>query len=167
MNQHIDKAVYNANKDLIASKRYNPLLGILLTAASIVMLWGNSSAQFLIDNDMLSQWNLLLALTMLSTGLTMICYYLFGDSISAVDKTSGERLYRSEYFFETNELPKITQAIEQGNFSLLEQMPKSYQPAAQVIIYKSDSGSLVAAQALQYQNPVCDIIVFKKGEYSA
>lgn len=165
MEKIIDDAIYNASPD-ITRRRYNPLLGILLTAASIVMLWANENIELFTNSDVLTQWNLLTASCMLCTGATMICYRLFGDSSAPVEKQSRERLYRSEYTFGLHDLPKIEEAVEQGNFSLLQQLPHSYQPAAQVVYYRTDSGSVIAAQVLKNSEPASEIKVFHKGEYA-
>ena len=76
-----------------------------------------------------------------------------------------ERLYRSEYSFEAHDLPKVQSAIECGNFAVLQNLPRSYQPAAQVICYRTDSGSLIAAQVLMNRQPTGEIKVFRAGEY--
>ena len=75
------------------------------------------------------------------------------------------RLYRSEYSFEAHDLPKVQSAIECGNFAVLQNLPRSYQPAAQVICYRTDSGSLIAAQVLMNRQPTGEIKVFRAGEY--
>mgnify|MGYP007046662271 CR=1 FL=1 len=92
----IDDAIYSASPE-IACRRYNPSLGIVLTAGSIALLWANSHVSLFTENDMLSQWNLLISSCILCTGIVMICYRLFGDSSAPVEKRSRERLYRSEY----------------------------------------------------------------------
>ena len=76
-----------------------------------------------------------------------------------------QRLYRSEYSFEAHDLSKVQSAIECGNFSVLQNLPRSYQPAAQVICYRTDSGSLIAAQVLMNRQPTGEIKVFRAGEY--
>ena len=79
MKNMIDDAIYSASPE-IACRRYNPSLGIVLTAGSITLLWANSHASLFTENDMLSQWNLLISSCILCTGIVMICYRLFGDS---------------------------------------------------------------------------------------
>lgn len=160
----IDDAIYTASPE-IARHRYNPILGILITAASIALLWANTNTRFFDEHELIAQWNLLISLCMLCTGLTMVCYWSFGDSSAPVEKKTRERLYRMEYSFEKNELPRITAAIEKGNFALLQQLPRSYQPSAQVIYYRTDSGSMIAAQVLINHEPASDIRVFHQGEY--
>ena len=164
MKNMIDDAIYSASPE-IACRRYNPSLGIVLTAGSITRLWANSHASLFTENDMLSQWNLLISSCILCTGIVMICYRLFGDSSAPVEKRSRERLYRSEYSFEAHDLPKVQSAIECGNFAVLQNLPRSYQPAAQVICYRTDSGSLIAAQVLMNRQPTGEIKVFRAGEY--
>lgn len=93
MKNMIDDAIYSASPE-IACRRYNPSLGIVLTAGSITLLWANSHASLFTENDMLSQWNLLISSCILCTGIVMICYRLFGDSSAPVEKRSRERLYR-------------------------------------------------------------------------
>ena len=164
MKNMIDDAIYSASPE-IACRRYNPSLGIVLTAGSITLLWANSHASLFTENDMLSQWNLLISSCILCTGIVMICYRLFGDSSAPVEKRSRERLYRSEYSFEAPDLPTVQSAIECGNFAVLQNLPRSYQPAAQVICYRTDSGSLIAAQVLMNRQPTGEIKVFRAGEY--
>ena len=96
MKNMIDDAIYSASPE-ITCRRYNPSLGIVLTAGSIALLWANSHVSLFTENDMLSQWNLLISSCILCTGIVMICYRLFGDSSAPVEKRSRERLYRSEY----------------------------------------------------------------------
>ena len=47
----------------------------------------------------------------------------------------------------------------------MQNLPRSYQPAAQVICYRTDSGSLIAAQVLMNRQPTGEIKVFRAGEY--
>ena len=83
-----------------------------------------------------------------------------------MERATGERLYRSEYFFETSELPRIREAVETGDFSLIGKLPRSYQPAAEVVCYRTESGSILAAQLLQRHEPQCDVLVFREGNYT-
>ena len=121
MKNMIDDAIYSASPE-ITCRRYNPSLGIVLTAGSIALLWANSHVSLFTENDMLSQWNLLISSCILCTGIVMICYRLFGDSSAPVEKRSRERLYRSEYSFEAHDLPKVQSAIECGNFAVLQNL---------------------------------------------
>lgn len=164
-NNTIDDAIYTASTE-IARHRYNPLLGIILTALSIFGLWANVNLYLFEQHELLGQWNLLICSCVLCTGLTMICYRLFGDSSSPIEKQSHEKLFRSEYSFEVNELPKITAAVEAGDFTMLQKLPRSYQPSMQVICYRTDSGSVIAAQVLRNQEPAGPIRVFRQGEYA-
>ena len=75
MKNMIDDAIYSASPE-IACRRYNPSLGIVLTAGSIALLWANSHVSLFTENDMLSQWNLLISSCILCTGIVMICYRL-------------------------------------------------------------------------------------------
>ena len=95
---HIDRAIYHASKDIVC-RRYNPLAGIVLTIVGAALLWANYHVSYFDERELLAQWNLLLSSCLLLTGLTMICYRLFGDSSAPVERATGERLYRSEYFF--------------------------------------------------------------------
>lgn len=164
-NALIDEAIYTASPD-ITKHRYNPLLGFLLTIASIILLWGNTHFEWLENHDLAAQWNLLISSCILCTGLTMVCYRFFGDSSAPIEKTRRERLYRMEYSFESNELNKIKAAVESGNFELLNALPRCYQPASQVICYRTDSGSIIAAQVINQQQPASEILVFREGEYA-
>ena len=125
MKNMIDDAIYSASPE-ITCRRYNPSLGIVLTAGSIALLWANSHVSLFTENDMLSQWNLLISSCILCTGIVMICYRLFGDSSAPVEKRSRERLYRSEYSFEAHDLSKVQSAIECGNFSVLQNLPSGH-----------------------------------------
>ena len=165
MKTNIDNSIYTASPE-ITRRRYNPLLGIVLTAGSIALLWTNETSEVFQMNDMLYQWNLLFSSCLLCTGLTMICYRFFGDSSAPVEKKTKERLYRTEHSFEAHDLPKVVAAVEQGNFAMLKQLPRCYQSAAQVICYSTDSGSVMAAQVLRNQEPASDIRIFHAGEYA-
>lgn len=162
---HIDRAIYHVSKDIVC-RRYNPLAGIVLTIVGAALLWANYHVSYFDERELLAQWNLLLSSCLLLTGLTMICYRLFGDSSAPVERATGERLYRSEYFFETSELPRIREAVETGDFSLIGKLPRSYQPAAEVVCYRTESGSILAAQLLQRHEPQCDVLVFREGNYT-
>jgi len=164
MKNMIDDAIYSASPE-IACRRYNPSLGIVLTAGSIALLWANSHVSLFTENDMLSQWNLLISSCILCTGIVMICYRVARHGRRREGQRTGERLYRSEYSFEAHDLPKVQSAIECGNFAVLQNLPRSYQPAAQVICYRTDSGSLIAAQVLMNRQPTGEIKVFRAGEY--
>lgn len=160
----IDDAIYHVSPEIIRH-RYNPLLGIVLTALSIFLLWANSNSAIFEQNDMFAQWNLLFSSCLLCAGLTMICYRFFGDSSAPVDKKNRERLYRSEYSFEQHDLPRVRTAIESGDFTLLQTLPRSFQPAAQVVCYRTDSGSMIAAQVLVNREPTCEVRIYRAGEY--
>ena len=122
MKNMIDDAIYSASPE-ITCRRYNPSLGIVLTAGSIALLWANSHVSLFTENDMLSQWNLLISSCILCTGIVMICYRLFGDSSAPVEKRSRERLYRSEYSFEAHDLPKVQSAQLCGTAEPAPQLP--------------------------------------------
>lgn len=165
MNKLIDDAIYTASPDIVRH-RYNPLLGMVLTVAALALLWANSNVALFENSAPLSQWNLLISSCILCTGLTMVCYRYFGDSSAPLEKQSRERLFRSEYSFDTQELPRVQEAVERGDFELLNRLPHSYQPAAQVVCYRTESGSLIAAQVLRQQRPASEIVVFRDGEYT-
>lgn len=156
----IDEAIYNVSPEIIRH-RYNPLLGIVLTAASIVLLWANANTEFFEQRELLYQWNLLFSSCLLCTGLTMICYRLFGDSSAPLDKNNRERLYRTEYSFETHDLPRVKSAVENGDFELLEKLPRCYQSSAQVVCYGTDSGSVIAAQVIVNRQPTGEVKIFR------
>lgn len=164
MNKIIDDAIYTVSPE-ITRHRYNPLLGILLTIASAFLLWANVNSEVFEQHEMLSQWNLLISSSVLCTGLVMICYRLFGDSSAPVEKQSRQRLYRSEYSFEVHDLPKITSAVNSGDFTLLGNLPRCFQSPAQVICYRTDSGSVIASQIVVNREPATDIKIFREGEY--
>lgn len=166
MTHIIDDAIYTASPDTIIKHSYNPLLGIILTVVSIALLWANSNVTWFETHEIASQWNLLLSLCLLSTGVTMICYRFFGDSSAPVDKTTRERLYRTEFVFDTSDYVKVQAAFETGDFVRLRNLPRSYQPSVQVICYRTDSGSLAAAQLLRQQQPESDVRIFREGEYA-
>lgn len=163
--KHIDRAIYTASEDIVC-RRYNPWAGILLTLAGAGLLWADYNVSFFEERDLLSQWTLLAAVCLLLTGGTMICYRLFGDSSAPVYRSTGERLHRNEYFVEPSELPRIREAVRTGDFSLLGKLPRSYQPAAEVVCYRTESGSILAAQLLQRHEPECEVLVFKEGAYT-
>ena len=52
MKNMIDDAIYSASPE-ITCRRYNPSLGIVLTAGSIALLWANSHVSLFTENDML------------------------------------------------------------------------------------------------------------------
>lgn len=164
MKNTIDDAIYTASSEIIR-RRYNPLLGIILTVASIVMLWANSNVAYFDLHEMAAQWNLLISSCLFCTGLTMVCYWLFGDSSAPLDKQNRERLYRSEYSFESNYLSKVRAAVESGDFTILEQLPRCYQASSQVVCYRTDSGSVIAAQVLTNHEAAGEIRIFKAGQY--
>ena len=95
MKNMIDDAIYSASPE-ITCRRYNPSLGIVLTAGSIALLWANSHVSLFTENDMLSQWNLLISSCILCTGIVMICYRLFGPRLrsSATGRTAARLLRR-------------------------------------------------------------------------
>lgn len=164
MKKYIDEAIFTASPEIIRN-RYNPLLGFVITVVSIFLLWGNENLELFAQHELLLQWNLLISSCLLCTGLTMVCYRFFGDSSAPVEKTTRERLYRSEYSFEPADLSKVQAAVEHGNFTILQKLPRSYQPTAQVICYRTDSGSMIAAQVIANHEPTGEIRVFRAGEY--
>ena len=85
---HIDRAIYHASKDIVC-RRYNPLAGIVLTIVGAALLWANYHVSYFDERELLAQWNLLLSSCLLLTGLTMICYRLFGDSSAPVERATG------------------------------------------------------------------------------
>ncbi|MEG1700061.1 MAG: hypothetical protein RR270_02140 [Alistipes sp.] len=164
MNKLIDDAIYTVSPEIVRH-RYNPLIGIVLTVASIFLLWANSHSAIFEQHEMLSQWNLLLSSCMLCTGAVMICYWLFGDSSAPIEKQSHQRLYRSEFSFDMHELPKIATAVSNGDFTQLQKLPRCFQPTVQVVCYRTDSGSVLASQIVVNRAPSDDIKIFHAGEY--
>lgn len=162
---HIDQAIYHASNQIVR-RRYNPLSGILLTLAGGALIWANYHTPFFEAHELPAQWNLLVSSCLLLTGLTMICYRLFGDSSAPIEHITGQRLYRTAYSFEASELPRLRRAVEAGDFTLLNKLPHSYQPAVEVVCYRTESGSLLAAQLLQRHEPLSGVLVFRKDTYT-
>ncbi|MEG2366323.1 MAG: hypothetical protein RSB29_06195 [Alistipes sp.] len=162
----IDSAIYVVSPDTISKRHYSPLLGILLTIVSVALLWANSHVDWFLLHELAAQWNMLLSSCLLCAGISMICYSLFGDSTAPIEKGSRERLYRTEFAFEAADFARAKAAFEAGDFVRLRKMPRSYQAAVQVICYRTDSGSLAAAQLLRQQQPESDIRIFHEGEYA-
>lgn len=165
MKNMIDDAIYTASPE-ITRHRYNPLLGIILTAGSIFLLWANSNVPYFDEHELLAQWNLLISSCILCTGLTMICYRFFGDSSAPVQKKNKERLYRWEFPFEAAHTEKVKAAVKQGDFKLLQNLPRCYQSSSQVVCYRTDSGSMIAAQVVANHEPAGEIHIFQAGEYA-
>ncbi|MEG1672836.1 MAG: hypothetical protein RRZ83_05800 [Alistipes sp.] len=162
----IDSAIYVASPNTITKRHYSPLLGVILTAVAVAALWANANVGWFALHELAAQWNMLLSSCLLCVGISMICYSLFGDSSAPIEKKTHERLYRTEFAFESADYARAKAAFEAGDFVRLRSMPRSYQAAVQVICYRTDSGSLAAAQLLRQQQPESDIRIFHEGEYA-
>lgn len=171
MQNNIDEMIYSISSDTIVGRRYNPLLGIIITAIGAAMFFVNSFIEPFASNLEMHQWMMMGAICVLVVGATMVAYWLFGDSTHPYYKPSSEKMQRTELSFDKVDLNRIVALVEAGDFKALESIPRSNSSSVLVIIYATDSDSVAVAQVQEYipheYHPVTDILIFKQGEFKS
>lgn len=170
MKNHIDEAIYSLSPDTVVGRRYNPLLGIIITAvAAVAMIGANYVEPFASDRD-LYQYVMMAGFLVLVTGATMICYWLFGDSTHPYYVPTNEKLLRTDMTFNAADANRVETLVAAGDFKALENLPRSSASGLVVIVYSAASGKFAAAQTLEYvpheYQPISEPHVFEEGKFT-
>lgn len=171
MKKHIDEVLYSISPEQIVGRRYNPMLGIVIVVvAAAAMLSANFIEPFASDRD-LFQYLMMVGFMVLITGITMICYWLFGDSVHPYYAPTNERLTRTDLSFNIADANRVEKLVAAGDFKALESLPRSAASGLIVVIYTVASGKFAMAQTLEYvpheYQPISDPHLFEEGEFVA
>ena len=105
--------------------------------------------------------------------VTLVCialYLLIGDCRRLYYKVSGEEMERCEVNYEQNDLKKVCDSINQGNFNNLLNLSRSFVPNFSLVMYKSHDNGIMAAQLIDSRGlrprPITDIKIFERGEFN-
>lgn len=170
MKKHIDEVLYSISPDTVVARRYNPILGIVITAvAAVAMIAGNYVEPFASDRD-LFQYLMMGGFMVLATGATMICYWLFGDSVRPYYKPTNEKMKRTDLNFNISDVNRIEALVAAGDFKTLESLPRSSASGLIVVVYATPSGKCAIAQTLEYvpheYQPINDARLFEEGKFT-
>ncbi len=170
MKNHIDEVLYSISPDTIVGRRYNPILGIVITlAAAAAMLGANHIEPFASNRDMF-QYLMMGGFLVLATGATMICYWLFGDSVHPYYKPTNERLVRTDMIFNVADINRVETLVAAGDFKTLESLPRGTASGLIVVVYATKSGKFAMAQTLEYvpheYQPVSEPHLFEEGKFT-
>lgn len=170
MEKHIDEVLYSISPDAVVARRYNPILGIVITVvAAAAMLGANYIEPFASDRDMF-QYLMMAGFLVLATGATMVCYWLFGDSVRPYYAPTNEKLVRHDLIFNIADINRVETLVAAGDFKALESLPRSSASGLIVVVYAAKSGKFAMAQTLEYvpheYRPVSDPHLFEEGKFT-
>ncbi len=158
--KRIDKEIYRCSKDI--KRRYTNswkwiVAGVLCSA---MLLFG-------VENIWLNALLLTVGWSGAAILLSIVLYYLVGDSCRPIHKPTGEIMERSELYFEASQVATIKALMESGNLATIENMPRSFSPDYLFVKYVNKSGSMVCAQLLENSGttlkPITKVAVVSRG----
>ena len=159
MKNHIDEVLYSISPDTIVGRRYNPILGIVITLAAAAAMFGD-----------MFQYLMMGGFLVLATGATMICYWLFGDSVHPYYKPTNERLVRTDMIFNVADINRVETLVAAGDFKTLESLPRGTASGLIVVVYATKSGKFAMTQTLEYvpheYQPVSEPHLFEEGKFT-
>lgn len=170
MKNHIDEVLYSISPDAIVARRYSPIVGILITAiAAIAMIGANHIEPFASNRD-LYQYLMMAGFLVLTTGVTMICYSLWGDSVRPHYAPTNERLVRHDLTFNIADANRVEALVAAGDFKALDSIPHSAASGLIVVIYSTAGGKFAMAQTLEYvpheYQPLSEPHLFEEGKFT-
>ncbi len=170
MKKHIDEVLYSISPDTIVARRYNPILGIVITLVAAAAMIGANYIEPFASNRDLYQYLMMAGFLVLATGATMICYWLFGDSVRPHYAPTGERLVRTDLIFNIADVNRVETLVAAGDFKALERLPRSSASGLIVVVYATKSGKFAIAQTLEYvpheYQPVSEAHLFEEGKFT-
>ncbi len=170
MAKHIDEVLYSISPDAIVARRYNPIVGILITVIATVAMIGANYIEPFASNSDLYQYLMMVGFLVLATGVTMICYWLWGDSVRPHYAPTNEKLIRHDMTFNIADANRVEALVAAGDFKALDSLPHSAASGLIVIIYAAASGKFAIAQALEYvpheYQPMSEPHLFEEGKFT-
>ncbi len=170
MEKHIDEVLYSISPDTVVARRYNPILGIVITIVAAVAMIGANYIEPFASNRDLFQYMMMVGFLVLATGATMICYWLFGDSVHPYYAPTGERLVRHDLMFNISDINRVETLVAAGDFKALESLPHGSASGLIVVVYAVKSGKYAMAQTLEYvpheYQPVSEPHLFEEGKFT-
>ena len=170
MKNHIDEVLYSISPDTIVGRRYNPILGIVITLAAAAAMFGANHIEPFASNRDMFQYLMMGGFLVLATGATMICYWLFGDSVHPYYKPTNERLVRTDMIFNMADINRVETLVAAGDFKTLESLPRGTASGLIVVVYATKSGKFAMAQTLEYvpheYQPVSEPHLFEEGKFT-
>ena len=170
MKNHIDEVLYSISPDTIVGRRYNPILGIVITLAAAAAMFGANYIEPFASNRDMFQYLMMGGFLVLATGATMICYWLLGDSVHPYYKPTNERLVRTDMIFNVADINRVETLVAAGDFKTLESLPRGTASGLIVVVYATKSGKFAMAQTLEYvpheYQPVSEPHLFEEGKFT-
>lgn len=170
MEKHIDEVLYSISPDTVVARRYNPILGIIITVVAAGTMLGANQIEPFASNRDLYQYLMMAGFMVLATGVTMICYWLFGDSVKPHYAPTGEKLVRHDLIFNIADVNRVETLVAAGDFKALEKLPHSSASGLIVVVYAAKSGKFAMAQTLEYvpheYQPVSATHLFEEGKFT-
>ena len=162
--------LYSISPDTIVGRRYNPILGIVITLAAAAAMFGANHIEPFASNRDMFQYLMMGGFLVLATGATMICYWLFGDSVHPYYKPTNERLVRTDMIFNVADINRVETLVAAGDFKTLESLPRGTASGLIVVVYATKSGKFAMAQTLEYvpheYQPVSEPHLFEEGKFT-
>lgn len=145
--ENINDVLYQVNTDIVRRKK-NPVLPILIGVCGVVLTIWSLSATVLEDRENLSAALLFLGIVLILVGV-VAAIRAFTSSCPYY-RSTGERLYRSERFFDQKDKRALCQALEAGEAETVAALPRSETSGVVLTIFSTRSGSCMLMQAAEY-----------------
>lgn len=161
--ENINDVLYQVNPDIVRRKK-NPVLPLLIVLCGVGLTFWSLNAEMLQDRANLSSALLFAGIALVLIGV-VATIRAFASSTPCYRPT-GEKLYRSERFFEQKDKRALCGALEAGRADEVAALPQSETSGVVLTIYATRSGSCTLVQAAEYIPhrfvPITSVISFTK-----
>ena len=145
--ENINDVLYQVNTDIVRRKK-NPVLPILVGVCGVALTIWSLNATALEDKANLSAALLFLGIVLILVGVVAVIRAF--TSSCPYYRPTGERLYRSERFFEQKDKRTLCQALEAGEVETVAALPRSETSGVVLTIFSTRSGSCTLVQVAEY-----------------
>lgn len=164
----IDKGIYSCSPE-IGKKYANPFWGIVMSVIGIALMTAYFTSPAIRGNAAASGWVLGLGVCGLLVAVTLVLYYLVGDSKRPLYKPTKSVMERYERYYDGDNAHTAAEHLLDGNFTAIARLPRAHQPLYLLVMYRSEGGGLLAAQMVDATGvsprAMCEIELFEKGAY--
>ncbi len=159
--ENINDVLYQVNPDIIRRKK-NPILPFLVLVCGVGLTFWSLNAEALQDRANLSASLMFAGIVLVLVGIVSVVRAFV--STSPYYRPTGEKLYRSECFFEQKDKRALCTALEAGRVEEVAALPKSEISGVVLTIYATRSGSCTLVQVAEYVPhrfvPITSVISF-------
>ncbi len=145
--ENINEVLYQVNTDIVRRKR-NPLLPIVLAVCGVALTLWSLQSEVLADRANLAAVLLFFGIVLILVGVVATIRAF--TSSRPYYRPTGERLYRSERFFDQKDKRALCDALENGQAEAVAALPRSETSGVVLTIFSTRSGSCVMVQAAEY-----------------